>query len=100
MKAEPELTHGLSANFKQGTVELNRRVQRRFPIGSSELEMVKQLRTQGFILGPAVIDEDGPWRDATFERKGFPCIIEWSIRWRAKAARITTIWAIYGGQCL
>ena len=98
-RAEPEIIHGLPSNFKEGRTELERRAQTSFPIGTSEKTVEKKLKDQGFDLLPISTDEQGPWHDATFERKEFPCITLWSIRWRVKERRVASIWAVYGQQC-
>lgn len=89
----PPLARDLPKTFGEGEPVFDERVKRRFPLGSSEREMVDQLRRQGFAVD-RVAYEDG-WRGATIKR-GIIIQTLWSVRWRATANQIDEIIGVYG----
>ena len=79
----------------------NERVQSRFPVGSSEAEMVAELRRER-VEGPVSHDTpDVQFRHtASFELQGFPCRRFWDISWNSDAGNISEIKGQYSGICL
>ena len=87
----PELGKGLPAAYREGEKQFDRRVKTRFPIGSSENELIAQVVNEGFRLDR----NGGPIRSATLTR-GLIAKTLWSVRWRSNNGRIDEVWGVYG----
>lgn len=91
----------LPNRFGDGEIEFRRRVQERFPVGSSESEMIDTLAAQGFARNlkrsrslKELILTPGP---------GYlnVCTLEWSVSWEAFDDKLTLVSTRYGGRpCL
>ena len=68
----PKITRNLPANWEEGKIEFNRRVQAAYPIGMSEADIISQLKKTGFEVNDA---------SAEFSRSIFPCKLDWEINW-------------------
>jgi hypothetical protein len=78
----------------------NARVQRRFPIGSSEDDMLAELRRENFKTETYDKSVSRYQFSAVRELPGFPCKRFWTIQWNTDAGKITEIDGGYGGSCL
>jgi len=72
-------------------MEFDRRVKAEFSVGSSEAELIHQLKAEGYLIGPRV----NGVISAKIER-GIIVKKLWSIRWRAKNGQLEEIWGVYG----
>jgi hypothetical protein len=86
----PPLAAGLPTDVRQAQAEFNRRVSRAFPIGTPERAVRSTLSGEGFDVGTS---------GAELARNHFPCSTKWIIRWRAAAAKVTTVEGVYGYVC-
>lgn len=89
---KPALGRDLPPEYAEGEKVFDRRVKAKFPIGTSEGDLIAELRSQGFSVdfrGRCVV------QSAKIER-GLIFRTGWSVRWRAKAGRIEEIWGVYG----
>jgi hypothetical protein len=78
----------------------NARVQARFPVGSSEQDMVSELRREKFKVG--VHDQPAArYRfSAGADLLGFPCRVNWTIEWNSAAGKVVELIGSYGGSCV
>jgi hypothetical protein len=81
----------LPSKYVEGTKVFDERVKARFPIGMSEVNLIQELRNQGFSIDRKYFDHES----ATITR-GLVLRTIWSVRWRAKAGRVEEVWGIYG----
>jgi hypothetical protein len=86
----PPLTAGLSGKWAAISEEFDRRVIARFPVGSSEREMVAELQHQGCVQeasNPATAQE----HEAVRREDNWVCRQAARIYWRADDDRLTAI---------
>ena len=99
-KPVPPLVEGLSFTGNGDQPEFTQRLQDRFPLGSPEVEMVHELRLEGFQRGTAL---RAPKRVATFTLIGSFSNIsrrDWAVVWSANdAGRLTSISGSYAVSC-
>jgi hypothetical protein len=85
------LTAGLNGPWKVISAEFDKRVEAMFPLGSSEIDMKKELHRQGFSL-PDLTAEFAQRGEAIRREDGFVCNKAAYIRWQAdKQGRLTSI---------
>lgn len=77
----------------------NARVQSRFPIGSSEADMLAELRREKFMISTDKSDSRYQF-SALRDLPGFPCRLSWTIQWGSDAGKISEIHGAHGGSCL
>lgn len=92
----PDLARGLPDNVTLAEAMFDERVRSRFPVGSSEAELVAHLRQEGFEAPDSSKDGRGVWHDATFWRRRWPFRTLWSVRWRARAGELEEVWGVHG----
>jgi hypothetical protein len=92
----PELVIGLPTNFRAGTEEITRRLNARFPPGSSEERLITELARQGFEPDPSTEGVDGICHSRTFYRRELIFVTLWSVRWRSHQGKIASIFGVYG----
>lgn len=91
----PPLADGLPRAFRDADRAFSARIEKAFPIGSPEADLVRTLEAQGFTR-PA----DGE-RRAVFEQHAFVCRLYWRVAWKADDdRRISQIEAHHDGICL
>ncbi|WP_448187231.1 hypothetical protein [Azospirillum sp. sgz301742] len=94
----PPLADNLPTNVAMAKQEFARRVEYRFPIGSNENELIKELSKQGFHPSWRRKDDDNM---ATVERGGLPCNESWMVTWRSdQAGKIVKINGNFRLTCL
>jgi hypothetical protein len=76
------------------------RVKSRFAVGSSEGDMLAELRREKFTITPNKTPESGYSFSANRSAEGFPCKLFWSINWNADDGRISGIEGQYAGSCV
>jgi hypothetical protein len=98
--ATPPLASDLPANIAEAGREFDHRIQQRFPIGSSEADLIRELSRQGF--APSVHRGDSPATHVySFDKGSFPCDLVWNIIWKADGAgSVTTINGVHYASCL
>jgi hypothetical protein len=97
--ATPPLASNLSANFADGEREFDRRIQARFPVGSSAAEIALELIRQGFKPTPERGDSAST-RVYSFHKGAFPCDLVWNIVWREDSnGKVTATKGVYGAIC-
>jgi len=104
------LAAGLPPEFGVADSVFQKRVRERFPLGSSAVELVKELEREGFTSNNAFGDsfwqrDAVAWPNTLFLTPGpgwsFPCRLVWIVVWNSDAAaQITAIDANYHGICL
>ena len=90
--ATPELANGLPENIEEANGEFDSRVKERFALGMAEVDLVRELRNQGFERLPSSRGIE----DATFYRKNFPFVTLWSVRWKSENGKVTEVWGVHG----
>lgn len=90
----PEIARGLPSTYTDAEPIFDARLKARFPPGTTEHKLLDELGQQGFPMPPS------RWRDGiastTFTRNELISKTIWSVRWRARDARITEIWGVHG----
>ena len=76
------------------------RVQSRFPVGSSEADMLAELHRERFKTQTFDRTTSRYQFQAMNDRPGLPCRISWVVDWNSDAGRITEIAGEYRGTCL
>ena len=100
--------------YQLASVEFRKRIRERFPIGSQEADMIRELRSQGFIepeprTEPVWWDREDnalsqgtiPTRYMTLQKPGLPCRLVWNVVWQtAEGGALSAIYAEYHGVCM
>jgi hypothetical protein len=92
----PELAAGLPSNFDEAKEAFDARVKSRFPRGSTESELIREVEAQGFKLSSPFYSETGEWHAATLYRRRLALTTIWSLRWRSVEGRIEEVLGVYG----
>lgn len=89
----PEIARGLPATYAEGEKIFDARLKARFPVGTSETDIVEELKRQGFSIS------EGPrGRFATFIEKRLVVSNVWNVGWEADNGMLSMVWGIYGGR--
>ncbi len=88
----PALLRNLPGDYAKAGPALTARLRVRFPKGSDEAALVRELAAQGFTVSP-------PAHGADWRREAFPCVDIARIWWRAEAGRIVAIEGIMKQVC-
>lgn len=89
----PKIGQGLSHTFKSADQEFKRRVAEEYGSIKQVDAFVARLKEDGFRVNESS-------KIAGFTRPGFPCELEWFIRWQEKDGLVTDLFALYGATCL
>ena len=92
----PSIAQGMDSTFSKGDEQFKKRVQLRYPVGSSEKRLIADLQSQGF----AADIRPGDLSSADLKRFIGCGDKVWSVRWRAKGGRLTEVFGVYGAVCL
>jgi hypothetical protein len=92
-----DLPHG---TWRDASVAFDARVKSRFPVGSSEGDMLAELRRERFTITANKAPQSGYSFSALRDAAGFPCKLFWSVNWNADDGRISGIEAQYNGSCV
>jgi hypothetical protein len=89
----------LSNTNSVARVQFDERVRAEFPIGTSEEEMLRSLRWQGFKRD--VADFGGDRRHVPYMSRPtmIPCGASYSVFWEAEDGRLTDVRGIYDVTC-
>lgn len=92
----PPLAKGMTSRFDEGNRQFKRRIEQRYPLGSSEDRLVSDLKSQGFdvTLRPNSLSEGVLSRFIGCGDK------QWSVRWYADTGKLKKVYAVYGAICL
>ena len=94
--ALPPLARNLPADVHLADRAFKGRIHERFPTGTSNAAIVKELSAEGFRTDKS----DADWRSASLKKSLYPCAIVWNVRWRVGAAdKVTATDATYGLIC-
>lgn len=93
----PPVADNLPSDVREAQAEFDRRTRVAFPVGSSEAEVVAELKRAGFDVDP--VARDG-LRSAEVRRADWVCHRVWSVRWRSEAARVRDVSGLFGLTCL
>jgi hypothetical protein len=97
--AMPPLTSNLPTDIAEAAREFDRRVQARFPAGSLETDVVRELSSQGFVRSADRGDSSSS-HVYSFEKGNFPCNFVWNIVWKTDGAGLVTmVNGIYFASC-
>ncbi|WP_342250717.1 hypothetical protein [Sphingomonas sp. OTU376] len=88
----PALLRDLPGEYAKASPALTARLRARFPRGSDEAALIRELAAQGFTVSP-------PSHGADWRREGFPCIEIARVWWQADAGRITAIEGLRNAIC-
>ena len=89
----PEIARDLPATYAEGEKIFDSRLKARFPVGTSETDIVEELKRQGFSIN------EGPnGRFATFIEKRLVVSNVWNVGWEADNGTLSKVWGIYGGR--
>ncbi len=92
----PPLVRDLPKDVKLAERAFDGRVRSRFPTGTPDVVVVKELLAEGF----RVEKGGGGWRSATLKRTIYPCDVVWLVRWRVgDAMKVAETKAIRGLNC-
>lgn len=98
----PPMGKSLPRNFPEANVTFNRRVTERFPVGSSEGVLKRELNRENFTIGP--VHSPGAlgaqFRANREGKMGLLCDLDWDVYWAAEAGKITIIYATYFPTCV
>jgi hypothetical protein len=78
----------------------NARVQSRFPVGSSEADILAELRREQFKISAYDEAVSRYQFSAVRDLPGVACKLFWTIQWNADAGKIAEIAGTYSGSCL
>ncbi|MGL5804117.1 MAG: hypothetical protein ACRC2R_27445 [Xenococcaceae cyanobacterium] len=93
----PDLAQKMPDRISKSKIEFNKLVKKKFPIGLSEKELIRELNFQKFSPGWSYENR----HRAIFETSNIACISLWEIIWEVdKQGRITEINGDYSVFCL
>jgi hypothetical protein len=93
----PPLARGLPSEVEPATAVFDARVKQHYAVGTSEDTLIADLRRQGFAVEPARYG----MRAADLYRPNGCGRTLWSVRRQIDGSRkLTSIWGVYGLQCL
>jgi hypothetical protein len=95
----PPIGKDLPSNFAAARPVFDQRIKQRFPVGSSERELLGELARESFKINPSAHAADSP-RSASYESSSMVCKLLWVVDWSAEDGRITDIQGDYGSVCL
>ena len=75
----PDLARDLPSKFTEGNSVFNDRVQNKFGRTQKEIEVVEELRKEGFMIIAGI--NDAGRRQAILEGNRFPCSLRWEVSW-------------------
>ena len=96
VRALQSLVGALPADVGQAQKVFDRRVKAAFAVGADEEGVVDGLARKTFQIDR--LSPDG-LRMATLTKADGICQKIWSVRWTAKAGKISQIWGVYGLAC-
>ncbi|WP_408588136.1 hypothetical protein [Novosphingobium sp.] len=92
----PSIADNLPSDVRDAEPEFDRRVKAAYPRGSSEENVIADLRRNGFEVSPR--EPDG-YRFADLKRGNLICQTIWSVRWKAEAGMLGEVFGVYGFRC-
>ena len=101
----PPLGSHLPHTFAEADPAFDARVRARFPIGTEEAVVVRELVRERFkitaVHAPPINNPDGFTAEADHGgNMGIACELKWTVIWRADQGRISAIEGHYGATCL
>lgn len=98
----PPIGRGLPRNFEDASHAFDERLRTRFPVGSSEADLVAELSREHFKIGPARPEADSLHEfSAIHGGEMFPaCDLTWVVIWAAQGGKITRMRGSYYATCL
>jgi hypothetical protein len=94
--ALPPIASGLADNYKVGSAQFDARVKRRFPNGTSETRLLKELRGEGFRIELASHDGGA----AEYSRANGCGATIWQVSWNSSQDRLMEVAGRYFARCL
>ena len=95
----PPIGRGLPTNTRDAGVAFRERVSERFPVGSSESDLLAELHREHFAISPAHPLRAPYQFTALVDHPGI-CRFRWIISWSAADNRITASEGSYSAVCL
>lgn len=86
----PKLADGLPRSFGP-TSNFDTRLKEQFPVGSSEPQLMEELRREKFVLRDGGDPEKKYQFASIYDRHALPCREVWTVLWSAELGRITAI---------
>jgi hypothetical protein len=93
----PPIAQGLPRTFGP-TPDFDARIRHRFPIGSGEVSLIDELRTEKFDIAETQDSSSQYRRTAQYHQNDFPCGETWTVRWVADKGQIMGIEGKDSGQ--
>ncbi len=90
----PPLAAGLPTSIDVAELQFDARIKRQFAIGTSEQQLVEELRSQGFDIKSSSGQADYTRPDGWF------CQTVWSVRWRATTGKLTDASGLHFQRCV
>jgi len=100
VESPPPIGRDLPTAYADARPTFNRRVSERFPLGTSEQELLTELGKEGFTRNPARLVPAHFQASATYKARRFPCDMFWTINWSRDSGKITAVDGDYGATCL
>jgi hypothetical protein len=95
----PPIAQGGPRDVQLVTPYFDDRVKQRFPVGSDEEELRRELRREGFRISATNNPQLDYQHIASYQENG-ACKVSWTVRWNAEQGKITNTTAIYTQTCL
>lgn len=95
----PPIGRDLPKSFTEAGPVFDARVKKRFPVGSSEGELVAELKQENFEILSEATTADPSARVAEFDANTLVCNLHWQVAWTAVGDRISSIEGRYGSIC-
>ena len=99
----PKLGWWLSGPANQTIEVYSARLLEKFPIGSSEENLLNFLEDSNFKIFPReeVLQKGQKYRrSAMFSRPAIICVVDWRIYWNSEEGKITELEAVKSSSCL
>ena len=93
--AEPEIARGLPPGYAEANAAFDQRIKQRFPVGTSEKRIVRELEAQSF-----VVKSHPGWKEASFTKSHIATETVWSVRWTASDSIVRKRWGLCFGRGL
>jgi hypothetical protein len=97
----PLIGKGLPSNFQEADGVFNARVKARFPIGSAESDLLKELETERFKVSRIERSPNSPFDHLASHEGGFGlvCNLDWNIVWTSDGGKISGLKGTYYETC-
>jgi hypothetical protein len=96
----PPIGRDLPKTFAPNAPYFDNRVKQRFPIGSNEETLEKELREEQFVVSETSDPSSNYRHSAVYEGKDGACKESWIVRWTANEGKITATEGRFSQVCM